>query len=201
MMSQKIKKKSTLIDMTAMSDVTVLLLTFFMLTSTFIQKEPVKVAPPQSVSEIKIPENNIVSILIESNGKVFMGLDKPQDRMEVLKKMGENYHIAFTDQELKKFSLNTSFGVPIQGMKQFLALSPEEQDKLIMNYGIPCDSTDNQFKTWMQCVREVNKELVIAIKADQSTPYPLIKDIMNTLQDLRENRYNLITNLKNAPEV
>nr|WP_286137487.1 biopolymer transporter ExbD [Gabonibacter massiliensis] len=201
MMSQKIKKKSTLIDMTAMSDVTVLLLTFFMLTSTFIQKEPVKVAPPQSVSEIKIPENNIVSILIESNGKVFMGLDKPQDRMEVLKKMGENYHIAFTDQELKKFSLNTSFGVPIQGMKQFLALSPEEQDKLIMNYGIPCDSTDNQFKTWMQCAREVNKELVIAIKADQSTPYPLIKDIMNTLQDLRENRYNLITNLKNAPEV
>ena len=40
-MSQKIKKKSTFIDMTAMSDVTVLLLTFFMLTSTFIQKEPV----------------------------------------------------------------------------------------------------------------------------------------------------------------
>ena len=29
----KIKKKSTFIDMTAMSDVTVLLLTFFMLTS------------------------------------------------------------------------------------------------------------------------------------------------------------------------
>ena len=61
-MSQKIKKKSTFIDMTAMSDVTVLLLTFFMLTSTFIQKEPVQVNPPQSVSEIKIPESNIVSI-------------------------------------------------------------------------------------------------------------------------------------------
>ncbi len=36
----KIKKQSTIIDMTAMSDVTVLLLTFFMLTSTFLQKEP-----------------------------------------------------------------------------------------------------------------------------------------------------------------
>ena len=83
-MSQKIKKKSTFIDMTAMSDVTVLLLTFFMLTSTFIQKEPVKVNPPQSVSEIKIPDANIVSILVEPSGKVFMGLDKPQDRMEVL---------------------------------------------------------------------------------------------------------------------
>mgnify|MGYP001540518028 FL=1 len=39
----KIKKKSMFIDMTAMSDVTVLLLTFFMLTSTFVKKEPVQV--------------------------------------------------------------------------------------------------------------------------------------------------------------
>lgn len=42
----KIKKKSTFIDMTAMSDVTVLLLTFFMLTSTFVKKEPVQVTTP-----------------------------------------------------------------------------------------------------------------------------------------------------------
>ncbi len=200
-MSQKIKKKSTFIDMTAMSDVTVLLLTFFMLTSTFIQKEPVKVNPPQSVSDIKIPDNNIVSILVEPSGKVFMSLDKPQDRMEVLKKMGENYQIEFTNEELKKFSLCNSFGVPIQGMKQFLALPPEDQDKVVMNYGIPCDSTNNQFRSWMQFAREVNKELVIAIKADQNTPYPLIKDIMATLQDLRENRYNLITSLRNMPQV
>lgn len=51
-----VKRKSTFIDMTAMSDVTVLLLTFFMLTSIFIQKEPVVVTTPASVSEIKIPE-------------------------------------------------------------------------------------------------------------------------------------------------
>lgn len=57
----KIKKKSTFIDMTAMSDVTVLLLTFFMLTSTFVKKEPVQVFTPASVSEIKIPENEYPS--------------------------------------------------------------------------------------------------------------------------------------------
>ena len=34
----KVKKQSTFIDMTAMSDVTVLLLTFFMLTATFLPK-------------------------------------------------------------------------------------------------------------------------------------------------------------------
>ena len=51
----KIKRKSTLIDMTAMSDVTVLLLTFFMLTSTFLAKEPTVVMTPSSVSEEKVP--------------------------------------------------------------------------------------------------------------------------------------------------
>lgn len=34
----KIQKKNMFIDMTAMSDVTVLLLTFFMLTASFVKK-------------------------------------------------------------------------------------------------------------------------------------------------------------------
>jgi biopolymer transport protein ExbD len=75
----KIKKKSTFIDMTAMSDVTVLLLTFFMLTSTFVKKEPVQVTTPASVSEIKIPEKNILQILVDPNGKIFMSMDKQSD--------------------------------------------------------------------------------------------------------------------------
>jgi biopolymer transport protein ExbD len=217
-MSNKIKKKSTFIDMTAMSDVTVLLLTFFMLTSTFIQKEPVSVNPPKSVAEVKIPENNVVSILIEPNGKIFMSMDNPNDRAAALREIGKLYEIDFSPEELKKFSLLPSFGVPIAGMRNFLKLSPEDQDKVIMEYGIPCDSTDNQFKVWMQTVKTVwtermkeayrenpdqqparKTELAIAIKADATTPYPIIRDVMNTLQDLREQRYNLITALRNSP--
>jgi biopolymer transport protein ExbD len=200
-MSKKIQKKSTFIDMTAMSDVTVLLLTFFMLTATFVQKEPVQVNPPQSVSEIKIPETNIVSVLVEPNGKVYMSLDKQPDRAAVLQKMGEQYNVQFTDEQVKKFSLLSSFGVPMQVMSQFLNLSTEEQDKQIINLGIPCDSTNNQFRDWMRYSKEVNRDLVIAIKADNNTPYPLVKDIMETLQDLKEYRYNLITSLKSMPEI
>ena len=106
----KIKRKSTRIDMTAMSDVTVLLLTFFMLTSTFVQKEPVRVNTPGSVSEIKIPETNILQILVDPNGKVFLGLDNQEDRMNVLQKVGEEYGITFTPEELHKFKLLNSFG-------------------------------------------------------------------------------------------
>ena len=70
--------------MTAMSDVTVLLLTFFMLTSTFVKKEPVQVTTPASVSEIKIPETNI-SRYWSIRTERFMSLDKQSDLREVLK--------------------------------------------------------------------------------------------------------------------
>lgn len=192
----KVKKKSTFIDMTAMSDVTVLLLTFFMLTSTFIQKEPIQISTPASVMEIKIPETDILQILVDNDGKVFMSMDKQEDRVAVLEKMGEEYGIAFTPEEVNKFRLAPSFGVPIGQMRSFLALPEDEQDKILKDYGIPTDSTDNQLKSWVKNARLQNRDLRIAIKADQATPYPIINTIMTSLQDIRENRYNLITTLK-----
>ncbi|MBP1644900.1 MAG: biopolymer transporter ExbD/TolR family protein [Bacteroidetes bacterium] len=192
----KLKRQHPVIDMTAMSDVTVLLLTFFMLTSTFIQKEPVQVNTPASVSEIKIPETNVLQILVDPNGKIFLGLDKQDDRIQVLKTVGDKYGINFTKEEINKFKLLNSFGVPIKQMKAFLALEIKEQDKVLKDYGIPCDSTNNEFKVWVSAAREQNQDLRIAIKADQKTAYPKIKGVMNSLQDLNENRYNLITSLK-----
>ena len=196
----KIKKKSTFIDMTAMSDVTVLLLTFFMLTSTFVKKEPVQVFTPASVSEIKIPETNILQILVDPQGKIFMSLDKQQDMKAVLEKMGEEYGVDFTPEQEKKFVTASTFGVPMRSMQKFLDLPTEQQDKLLKNEGIPCDSTDNQFKSWVRNARQVNPDLRIAIKADASTPYAVIKNVMSSLQDLRENRYNLITSLKTTSD-
>lgn len=196
----KIKKKSTFIDMTAMSDVTVLLLTFFMLTSTFVKKEPVQVFTPASVSEIKIPETNILQILVDPQGKIFMSLDKQPDMKAVLEKMGEEYGVDFTPEQEKKFVTASTFGVPMRSMQKFLDLPTEQQDKLLKNEGIPCDSTDNQFKSWVRNARAANADLRIAIKADATTPYSVIKNVMNSLQDLRENRYNLITSLKAESE-
>lgn len=196
----KIKKKSTFIDMTAMSDVTVLLLTFFMLTSTFVKKEPVQVTTPASVSEIKIPESNILSILVDPDGKIFMSLDKQSDMREVLENMGKEYGVTFTPEQEQKFAISSTFGVPMKSMKTFLDLPTDQQDAVLKNEGIPCDSIDNQFKAWIRNARAVNSDLRIAIKADQNTPYAVIKNVMNSLQDLRENRYNLITSLKTTSE-
>ena len=196
----KVKKKSTFIDITAMSYVTVLLLTFFMLTSTFVKPEPVKVNTPGSVSEIKIPETDILQILIAPDGKVFMSMDRQSDLEQVLTAMGDQYGIQFTAEQINKFKTASTFGVPMKAMKGFLDLEEDKQNEVLKTAGIPCDSLDNQFKDWVRNARSVNKDLRIAIKADATTPYSVIKDVMNSLQDLRENRYNLITSLKTTSE-
>jgi biopolymer transport protein ExbD len=197
----KIARKSTMQDMTAMCDVAFLLLTFFMLTSNFTQKEPVMVNTPSSISEIKIPETNIMVVLIDNSGKVFWGIDKQADRIEVLKKMGELYNITFTDEEIAQFSLIGRFGVPINVLKQFLALSPDNRDRPENALGIPCDSLDNQFKHWVDLAMRQNKDIRIAIKADKGTLYPSIKKVMNSLQEINQNRYNLITSLEGVADI
>lgn len=193
----KVKKKDTWIDMTPMSDVMVLLLTFFMLTSTFLKPEPLTVATPMSVSEIKIPEINVLSVLVSPEGQVFLDLDGQEDRVKALETMADNYNIQLTDQEKYDFSIGTSFGAPMQAFKQFMALSDDQKSEELPKLGIPTDSTDNQFKGWVLAAREIKgKDMVIAIKADAKTPYPAIQNVMSSLQDLKENRYNLITSLR-----
>jgi biopolymer transport protein ExbD len=204
----KSKRKSTWVDMTAMCDVAFLLLTFFMLTSNFTAKEPIQVSTPSSVSEIKIPEVNVMKIVVDNEGKVFFGFDGQERRINLLEKMGEAYKINFTNEEKHQFSLVTSFGIPVEKMKAFLALSSEARDLKENALGIPSDSLNNQFKDWVKAARAVSKDedptkdksLIIAIKADQNTPFPKIKNVMNTLQELKENRYNLITSLEEVPE-
>jgi biopolymer transport protein ExbD len=195
----KIKRKSTWIDMTAMCDVAFLLLTFFMLTSNFTKKEPVLVATPSSISEIKIPETNIMTVLVDPAGKVYFGIDGQDKREQLIEKMAATYKVQLTPEEKKRFSLLDVVGNPMYAMKAFLNLAPDIRDLPQNNMGIPADSTDNQFKQWVKTAREVNPELRIAIKADEKTPFPVIKKVMKSLQELDENRYNLITKLETAP--
>ncbi len=197
----KVKKQSTFIDMTAMSDVTVLLLTFFMLTATFLPKEPVQVLTPASVSERKISEYNVLTILIDTQGRVFLNLDDDNAKKSVLQLMGQDYGITFNDKQVRSFIEQSHIGVPMSRMSAFLDMPLSAQDEEIKKMGVPTDSTNNQLTRWVKHAREIGGEnLQIAIKSDQTTPYPDVDKVMKILVAMKENRYSLVTTLKKMPE-
>ncbi|NDW11105.1 biopolymer transporter ExbD [Dysgonomonas sp. 520] len=200
----KNKKHDTFIDMTAMSDMTVLLLTFFMLTANFIPKEPVQVMTPASVSEIKIPEYDVLTILIDPTGRVFLNLDKPEDKEAVLKAIGKAYNLPnFSKEQISSFRNQTSIGVSVRQLHEFLNKPMDEQDQMLKESGgVPTDTIlgpSNQLAKWIELSKQANPSLALAIKADQQTPYPMVKKVFSTLQDLKENRYSLITTLRAMP--
>ena len=167
----KIKKNDVWIDMTPMSDVMVLLLCFFMLTSTFVKQEPVKVTTPGSVSEIKVPEKNVLSILVDKTGKVFMSMDNQNDPM---------------------------WGVPMEKLETYLSLDQQQMTEALQNEGIPTDSIDgreSEFQMWVRQAMDINPDIKVSIKCDEETPYSVVKKLMSELQDINANRYYLITSL------
>ena len=195
----KIKKQSTWIDMTPMSDVMVLLLTFFMLTSTFVKNEPVKVLTPNSVSEIKVPEKDVLNILVDKQGKVFMSMDNQLQVAEVLSDMTGTFGVSLTGKQQEKFQKDPMWGVPMDKLLAYLNLDEADMAKEISGQGIPTDSIDgkmSEFQLWVKSAKNVNKDIKLAIKADEGTPYKVIKKVMSELQDMQENRYYLITSLK-----
>ena len=193
--------------MTPMSDVMVLLLTFFMLTSTFVKNEPVKVVTPQSVSEIKVPEKDVLNILVDNQGKVFMSMDNQAQMMDVLSGMTGQFGVQLSAEQEKKFQKDPMWGVPMEKLSAYLNLGTTEMSNAIKTQGIPTDSIDtngklgkSEFQLWVEQARQVNPDIKLAIKADQNTPYKVIKKVMSELQDMNENRYYLITSYKKLEE-
>jgi biopolymer transport protein ExbD len=62
-------------DMTPMVDVAFLLLTFFMLTTSFKPAEEVQIDLPTSHSEFKLPETDVLMITVSKEGRILMGVD------------------------------------------------------------------------------------------------------------------------------
>jgi biopolymer transport protein ExbD len=194
----KVKRTSTVTDMTAMCDVASLLLTFFILTATARQPEPLAVSTPSSTYEFKVPvENN--AILTIGQGKVFFEVAGTKVRAKTLELMGEQYKISFTPAEVQRFSNIGSFGVPIQSLKSLIAMNSGDRMKPGVQPGIPSDSTDNQLNSWVLNARKATKEINnqdmrISIKGDAKEEYPVVKKIIDVLQKQSVNKFLLVTN-------
>lgn len=188
-------RSSPKLDMTPMVDLAFLLVTFFMLTTKFRADEPVIVDTPSSISEIKLPDIDIMTITITPEGQLFFNIDGKQTRTAVLQKMAERYKVSFTEEEIKRFSVLSSFGLPVSELKRYLPLD-ETSRKTIQQTGIPFDSLNNQLSDWIRFSRLQNPQFRIAVKGDRNTNYHTVKKVIDILQDNKVNKFNLITNLE-----
>ncbi|WP_316819713.1 biopolymer transporter ExbD [Pedobacter gandavensis] len=193
----KVQRKSTSIDMTAMCDVSFLLLTFFILTATARQPDPLDVTIPSSTYKLKVPDLDM-GILSIGKGKVFYEIVGNDIKMATLDKMGEKYGIKFTPEERKRFGVVGAFGVPIQSLKQFINMNGDERTKSGIDTGIPTDSTNNQLAEWVMQSRQAVAELHaapmrISIKGDAKEEYPAVKKVIDILQKQKINKFSLIT--------
>jgi biopolymer transport protein ExbD len=163
-----------------------------MMTTQFAPSDLVTVTVPHAATKQKLPESNIATILISDVGNVYFRMDGAKNQ----KALGTNLNGAFgldlNDEEIDKFSRLSGYGIPLMGIKDYLQLS-EAQQKETAQPGIPIDEDRNELGEWLMYARIANPNARVVIKADKRTPYPVVKRVMNTLQEHNINRFGLIT--------
>jgi biopolymer transport protein ExbD len=196
----KMTVRTPRMDMTPMVDLFCLLLTFFMLTTTFRPQEAVEVKTPTSVAENLAPDLNVLTIYVSKEGKVFFNLDNGRDtsmhiRSKVLEDVSRHFQVPFSKAQLKKFEKLASFGMPIKNLGAWIdAGSGSAADA--MQIGMPIDSTNNELVFWILYSRNQNKDLKVDVKGDSDADYKIIDKVFAILRKNNVLKFNLTTTLE-----
>ncbi|MFN0276925.1 MAG: ExbD/TolR family protein [Chitinophagales bacterium] len=203
----KLPRKSTAIDMTAMTDVSFLLLTFFILTAKFRPYQPVVIDIPSSSSEYKVPDP-LMTIAVDKEGKVYYTLssltlkrdaltnmiEKYGDKYPDLKGLSDQQKEVFTSMEMMGFDIRQLPEVLNKGKKNLETIKGEDMP------GIPIDSLNNQLEDWLMAGRYAEPKMRIAIKGDAKTNIITVQEVIKIITGDRVgvNTFNLITSLEGS---
>lgn len=190
----KPKRHGVVTDMTAMTDVAFLLLTFFILTTQFKKPDVEQIKPPSSISEKLLPDASLMTINVTPEGKFyFTPVDNGSERVQLLEKMGAKYGMTFDDKEKVAFAKVQTVGVPMNQLKGYLKLSDDQMKTFKADKGVPLDSVNKQVIDWVEQSLAVNPSYKLAIKGDVTTKYPKVKDLFEGLRDIDFLKFWLIT--------
>jgi biopolymer transport protein ExbD len=195
----QVKKGSVFVDMTAMCDVSFLLLTFFILTAKAKPLEPVEVMTPSSIVDIPVPDVNVITIMIDKAGRIFMGMDNIDGSRQLwLDNLNTQFKLNITaPDQVNNFINGGVIPVSAKELPSFLSADAETKKKMIeTTKGIPADvenSDANELRWWIYNARAANQKATVVVKGDKSAPYAIIKQVMNTLENQGVNRFSLLT--------
>ncbi len=190
------RPKTPQIDMTPMVDMAFLLVTFFLLATTFKTGEIVWVQMPRSVAGLNLPMTDLLTIFVDKDGRAYLSLTSPQARRAWLQRHAQVNQIQYTEDEYRAFETMSGFGVPSTQLRALLQ-TPAEERKRFKQTGIPTKVGDkNELADWIILARVTVPRLRVAIKADATTPYKKVEDVIKTLTDINVLRFTLITQPK-----
>ena len=178
--------------MNPMVDMAFLLVTFFLLATTFKVPEQAYVRLPIATAETDLPDQRMLTITVDQKGQVFVHLSNREIRPEWLKRVALSHEVSLSSSQLNTFSELPGFGMPFEELIPYLSM--ERSDRLkIKQSGIPADSINNELADWVVLARAVQPSLRVAIKADQETPYHYVDKVIKTLTKNHILRFNLVT--------
>lgn len=190
-------------DMTAMTDMVFLLLNFFIMTTSFKPDEPVTIVTPTSINTQLLPDSDVILVSIDKKGRVFFNMDGQPKRQQLISDLNQQFKLNLDEKEMNKFILGAAVGVDLPHLKSYLDLNSEQRRKYTEEKGIPIDSINNELVIWLQYGQAAQggdlKKLKFCIKADNETPYPYIKQVLETFKKKNIQHVNLVTDLEAAP--
>jgi biopolymer transport protein ExbD len=200
----KVPRKSTSIDMTAMCDVAFLLLSFFILTTKFKPSEALSVVTPNSVSSKVAPENDVVLITIDKDGRVYFSVSDKNaaEKQEIITDISETNKLNLSKAQIAAFKKANSYvGVPFSKLPALLN-TPADEVKNIKMDGIPVtDSTNNQLIVWMTAAKKTfeGKKMELLVKGDNASKYPSFQGVINAFKKNDLMKFSMVTNPEGVP--
>ena len=170
------KKASTHIDMTPMVDLAFLLLTFFMLTTTFSKPKTVEINMPLKDGE-PTKVNNAITVLLSDKDKVFwyFGEFKPDET--------QLNQTDFSDNGIRKLLLdkNSAAHAEVKRLEDELAKR---------------QIADSTFKRLAVEAKSQKSALMVLIKTDDKAKYRNVIDILDELSIASVGKYAVVDMMK-----
>jgi biopolymer transport protein ExbD len=180
---KRAKKSSTHIDMTPMVDLAFLLLTFFVLTSTFSKPSAMEIAMPIDDPNVKKPDvKNIITVILDKSDTVYyyFGI---LDTASAAPYQTTDY----SDKGIRK----TLIDLNSKGFDAYHKVQDLEK-KIMSDKSLDEKQKEEKFKKESSAIMGDKGALTVVVKTYENAKYGRVIDIMDEMSIVQVGKYALV---------